>query len=233
MKTLILPAAAATLLLFGAACKGETPSGGSHAAHVTPATRTTIPTEATRGDAHAHHHQGEHAALPAAQALAGNSIFHLTGTWQTQGGSPFSLSDLRGKPAIVVMLYTSCTTACPLLINDARRLEQALPEDLRGDMQIVLASIDPQVDTPERLAEFAGKMRLDTDRWTLLHGQSGDVRELAAVLGVQYRRNADGSYTHSNLITVLDAEGRIVHRVEGLSKPMEAEAAAIAGLVGN
>jgi hypothetical protein len=46
---------------------------------------------------------------------------------------------------------------------------------------------------PERLAEFAAGSRLDPDRWTLLTAEEGDVLELAALLGVQYRQTCPGS----------------------------------------
>ena len=42
------------------------------------------------------------------------------------------------------------------------------------------------------------------------------TRELAAALSVQYRPVGEADFAHSNQVAVLDAEGRVVHRQEGL-----------------
>jgi protein SCO1/2 len=36
------------------------------------------------------------------------------------------------------------------------------------------------------------------------------TRKIAALLGIQYRKLADGEFNHSTLLTLLDREGRIV-----------------------
>jgi protein SCO1/2 len=81
----------------------------------------------------------------------------------------------------------------------------------------VLVSIDPQRDTPGRLLEFAHGSRLG-ERWTLLNGDDDALIELAAVLGVRYRRVSETEFVHSNLITVLDAAGNIAYRQETLGE---------------
>ncbi|MCC5021904.1 MAG: hypothetical protein J6386_03460 [Candidatus Synoicihabitans palmerolidicus] len=45
------------------------------------------------------------------------------------------------------------------------------------------------------------------EEWTLMRGDPGDVRTLAMLLGVQFRREPSGDFSHTNLITVLDAGG--------------------------
>jgi protein SCO1/2 len=83
----------------------------------------------------------------------------------------------------------------------------------------VLVTIDGARDTPERLRALAGERQLPLDRWTFLRGSDADVRELAMVLGVQYRRLANGNYAHSAMLTLLDPEGRISVQIEGLRRP--------------
>jgi protein SCO1 len=56
----------------------------------------------------------------------------------------------------------------------------------------------------------------------LLHGESDDVLELAALLGVKYKEEATGQFAHSNLITVLNADGEIVHQLVGLGQDINA-----------
>jgi protein SCO1/2 len=47
------------------------------------------------------------------------------------------------------------------------------------------------------------------------------------LLGVKYRREASGDYSHSNLITVLNREGEIAHQREGLRGEIAPTAQAI------
>jgi protein SCO1 len=161
---------------------------------------------------HGHAHD-PHEALPA-DGPADFSIYHAMSTWIDQRGERRPLDSLAGRVQVVGMVYTHCAYACPRMILDMKRIEGALePEQ---DVGFVIVSIDPERDTPERLAEYARGARLDPDRWTLLHGEEGDILELAALLGVQYRRMANGEFVHSNLLTVLDPAGQVAHRQMGL-----------------
>ena len=83
-------------------------------------------------------------------------------------------------------------------------------------MGFVLVSLDPARDTPAQLAKFAASFRLDPAAWTLLTGDDEQVRELAALLGIRYRAEEDAQISHSNTYLVLDADGRMVHRQDGV-----------------
>ncbi|MFO7893343.1 MAG: SCO family protein [Longimicrobiales bacterium] len=144
------------------------------------------------------------------------SIYHTRSTWTDQHGTERTLRSLEGRVQVVAMVYTSCTYACPRIMLDMKRIEAGLGPQLTGNVGFLVVSIDPERDTPERLAEFAEGSRLDPARWTLLSGADGDIRELAVLLGVQYRQTSPGEWVHSNLITVLDREGVVVHRQLGL-----------------
>jgi len=52
--------------------------------------------------------------------------------------------------------------------------------------------------------------------WVLLHGDEEGIRDLAMVLNVKYKKQPDGSFTHSNMITMLDRNGVIRAQSEGL-----------------
>jgi protein SCO1 len=172
--------------------------------------------EAT-GDPHhhaAHHHDATGDQDMPVGAPADFSIYHAESVWTDQHSDRRPIGSLAGRVQVVGMVYTSCAYACPRMVLDMKRIEEEFPG--RDDVGFVLVSIDPDRDTPERLAEFARGARLDPSRWTLLHGEEGDVLELAALLGVQYRRMANDEFIHSNLLTVLDRGGQVVHRQLGL-----------------
>ena len=171
----------------------------------------------------AHRHDGVADAVPAGDTgtPADMSVYNLESEWTDAEGVSRTLGDaLGGRVQVVALVYTSCAFACPAVIADMKRIEAAVP-----DAGFVLVSIDPARDTPERLRSFARGSRLSAERWTLLTAADDDLLELAAVLGVRYRRISDTDFMHSNMLTVLDAEGRIVHRQLGLGRVAETIAA--------
>ncbi len=114
------------------------------------------------------------------------------------------------------MVFTRCPTLCPTLVHDLKAMDASMRGGTRAGTRYVLVTIDPEHDTPEVLREFRTRMGLDPRRWTLLRGDDSATRELAAVLGFAYGRGNGQNYTHSNLVTVLDRGGVIVHQQTGV-----------------
>ncbi len=139
------------------------------------------------------------------------SVYQVDAPWATDAGTPFSLTSLRGGPVALAMVYADCGTACPMIVHDMQTLGDAAGVPMR----YVLVTLDPVRDTPEHLRDFRAMHRLG-DEWTLLRGSADDVQMLAAVLGVRYRPDPDGTIAHSNLITLLDANGSVAAQQEGL-----------------
>jgi protein SCO1/2 len=98
------------------------------------------------------------------------------------------------------------------------RIETALPPAQRGKVGFTLVTFDTRRDTPAALAKFRAVRNLSTQNWTLLNGGDDDVLELAALLGVKYKQEANGQFAHSNIITVLNTDGEIVHQLTGLGQ---------------
>lgn len=174
------------------------------------------------GDAHDH---AGHTAPPAAPAVSERSLHLLPATWTDQNGDELALADLGGRVQVVAMVYTHCTFACPRILAQMKQIEGRVDADPR--VGFVIVSIDPERDTPARLAEFAESARLDPERWTLLNGADVDVQTLSVLLGVKYQATTDGEFAHSNVLTVLNPGGEIVHRVEGLGADLDPAVATV------
>jgi len=162
----------------------------------------------------------------AAAALPAKSLYQLDTSWTTDAGASTTLSALRGRPVVLAMFFASCEYACPVLVSDMQRLRQSLPADVRDRAQFVLVSFDTARDTPAALKAYRERSALDAG-WTLLHGDSGDVQELAMLLGVKYKQDTRGQFSHSNLITVLNADGEIVFQRAGLMGDVSETAKAV------
>jgi protein SCO1/2 len=160
---------------------------------------------------------GGSAAAPAvAGDLPAGSLWRTEGEWVDATGAARSLSSLRGHPVLAAMIFTRCAAACPRIVEDMRAIEAALPPGRRARVRFLLASMDPDRDTPERLGAFARERGLELSRWTLVRAGPEDVRTLAAALGVRYERLESGDFAHSNRITLLDAGGVVAARLNGL-----------------
>lgn len=57
---------------------------------------------------------------------------------------------------------------------------------------------------------------MEDGHWMFLRGTPEDTREFAAVLAVSYKNISPIDFTHSNIISVFDEEGILVHQQEGL-----------------
>ena len=167
----------------------------------------------SRAEPTAHH--CAHRKPPAAAApLPGRSLYHSTVSLTDQHGTQLTVGAFRGQAVIVSMFYSSCTTVCPMLIGQLKRIDAALPPEARARTRVLLVSLDPQRDTPERLAQLAKLYGVD-DRWYFARASSAGVQEIAALLGVTYRRTTSGDIDHSAVIALLDRDGVVAKQVEG------------------
>ena len=144
------------------------------------------------------------------------SVYNLPATWTTQDNEEIELKDLRGNVLVMVMIYTSCKAACPRLVADMRNIEKQVPKEDLDNVKFVLVSIDPETDTPQRLKKFSEENKMTDDQWLFLRGTEEDTREFAAVLAVSYKQISPIDFSHSNIISVFDEDGVLVHQQEGL-----------------
>jgi len=147
--------------------------------------------------------------------ISSESIYQGTDTFQTQNDKKVALSSFEGKPTVVGMIFTHCTYACPRLTADIKSIEEKLKSE-NGKVNYLLVSFDSQRDLPEQLQKFANANQLDKN-FTLLHGDENAVRTLSVLLNVQFEKDAEGNFSHSNIISVLDKKGVLVFQKEGLN----------------
>jgi protein SCO1/2 len=154
-------------------------------------------------------------------ALGGESLYQLQFALTDQDGKTVTLDSLRGQLVIVSMFYAHCPNACPMLFHKTKTLEQKLSDAERKQVRVFLVSLAPDVDTDSVLKGLAKKLEVDETRWRFARTDEKNVRELAAVLGINYRKLDDGNYNHSSVLTLLDRSGVAVAKMEGLAEPVE------------
>ncbi len=136
-------------------------------------------------------------------------------------GSTLALSEFKGKPLVVSLIYTSCSTVCPTgtetLKVSVAKARKALGAEA---FQVLTIGFDARNDTPQRMRAFAIDHSIDRD--PLWHVASASPAVLDALLdevGFSYA-GAAGGFEHVAQTTILDAEGRVYRQVYGDDFPL-------------
>lgn len=147
--------------------------------------------------------------------LPSDSIFHLSSEWHNQNNESLQLKALKGKTLVVVMIYTSCKTACPILVSKMKTIEQKIDRKAIDNVNLVLVSIDPDTDSPARLKAFAKDNKMDAPQWTFLTSNTDNTQEFANVLSMKYKKISPIDFSHSNIISVFNPLGELVSQEQG------------------
>jgi protein SCO1/2 len=91
-------------------------------------------------------------------------------------GKTITEDALRGHVSIVDFIFTRCDSICPVSSLKMHRL-QVETED-QPDIKLLSFSVDPDYDTPPRLAEYAKRFEADGGRWHFVTGPIASVKKV-------------------------------------------------------
>jgi protein SCO1/2 len=163
----------------------------------------------------AHHH-----APPAdAKVQAARVTLYDTQLVDSDGQALRFKSDaVDDRIVIVDFIYTNCTTICPVtsaIFGDVQeRLIERLGEQFGRDVKLVTLTVDPAIDTPERLKDYAGNFGSPTG-WLWLTGDKPKVDAVLAGFGAY----AADFTRHAGAILVGDARSGDWTRFYGVPNP--------------
>jgi protein SCO1/2 len=157
------------------------------------------------------------------EAIEANAASDCTGRAFSEIGGPFSLIDQSGKavtektylgrPAFIYFGFTYCPDICPLSLQTMKlALDQAGPK--ASKIQPILISVDPERDTPEKLATYVTSNGFPKGLVGLT-GSAEQVASAAKAFKVGFRK-ADGSANskdymidHTSILYLLDSKGKL------------------------
>ena len=123
-------------------------------------------------------------------------------------------SDLiKGRNVAINFIFTTCTNVCPVLTATFRRVQVEL-EKSQSDIKLISVSVDPTIDTPERLRDFAGKFKIGPG-WTFVTGEKSNIDTLLRQLGAGVGNKND----HTSMILIGNDTANVWTRTYGLSSP--------------
>lgn len=139
-----------------------------------------------------------------------------------QRGETVSLDSLKGKPWLGMYIFTNCNSVCPPMTFNMTQVQEKLKKKGIEDYNIVAFSVDPEVDTPEVLADYLARYTVpDESKWNLLTGYSQSYIEQYAVkstkLLVKDDPNSD-QVIHGIQFFLVDKEGILVKQYDGYAK---------------
>ena len=125
-------------------------------------------------------------------------------------GQPHALTDFQGKVTVVFFGYSHCPDVCPMTLSTMARARAMLGSQT-DRVQLVFVSVDPERDSPERLASYLAKY---DPTFVGLTGDEDRIRKLATVFGIHYAKVESTSalgylVEHTSSSFVLDTQGKL------------------------
>jgi len=129
-------------------------------------------------------------------------------TLNAANGKTVSLSDYRGKLVLLYFGYTFCPDICPATLGNAAQALRLLGNEA-NEVQLIMISVDPERDTPEKLAGYVAHFH---PSFIGVTGKPEDLMQIASLYGVFYEKQEGTEATsylvdHTATLMVIDREG--------------------------
>lgn len=142
------------------------------------------------------------------QAAIGRQV----GNYRLYGanGAQYQISDFRGKPLVINMIYSSCVESCPPLVTSlGNGVDIARGGMGNESFNVITVGFDTTFDTPEHMAEYGSMLELADKNWLFLGGDIDQIQALSDDLGFMFYPTKNG-FNHLDQVTVIDGKG-VVH----------------------
>ena len=155
-------------------------------------------------------------ALATSQAAIGQTL--TDHQLLTSDGRTVRLSDYRGKPLLLSMIFTSCYHICPATTQHIKQSVEAAREVLDEDsFRVVTIGFDTARDTPDAMRAFAREQGArKIAGWEFLSASQDTIEQLAAELGFIYFPSPRG-FDHLTQLTLLDRDSMVYSQVYGMN----------------
>lgn len=126
----------------------------------------------------------------------------------------FTLESMLGSIWVTDFIFTRCGGQCPLMTQNMRKVQTFVEKEKLGDIKLLSFTVDPDTDTPDRLAEYSRTFKADPARWTFLTGHRPDIYNLITggfKLGIEENKDKpmEEQFIHSDRFVLVDHKGQI------------------------
>ena len=139
---------------------------------------------------------------------------------KNQAGANVSLQDLSDEIWIFDMIFTNCETVCLLMTANIAKLQKMAQKE-KVKVHFISFSVDPLIDTPEKLKDYALQYDADISNWDLLTGYSEeDIKRIAkSVKTLAEKPSGTNQVTHSTKFFLVNKDGVAVKGYDGVKPP--------------
>src|SRR5688572_27549043 len=135
----------------------------------------------------------DHSHMTKTSSAAANYFTDVELTNQDGKKVRFYSDVLKGKTVVVNAFFTSCTSVCPPMNRNMEKIQEAFGDRVGRDVFLVSITVDPEVDTPTRLKEYAQRYHAGSG-WVFLTGKKENLDWALYKLG-QYVEKKDDHKT--------------------------------------
>jgi protein SCO1 len=131
-----------------------------------------------------------------------------------QKGAHFRFSDLQGRVILVTGVYATCTTSCPAIFTEAKKILDELSPADQADLTVVALSLNPEYETAELMNAVAEGRGLTYPGFRYVNGETAAaMHDTLTRLQFSATRNPQtGVIDHANLFLLVDRSGHIAYR---------------------
>jgi protein SCO1/2 len=127
---------------------------------------------------------------------------------------PYGTKQLLGKVWVADFMFTSCPTACPKLSKRMFELQRRC-RHLGDSFHLVSFTVDPETDTPERLAAYGKEYKANPLHWTFLTG-STEAIQTTVVKGFNIAMGREPAAPGSNVMSIFHGEKLVLVDTNGM-----------------
>ncbi len=90
---------------------------------------------------------------------------------------------LQGKIVIINSFFGTCKDSCPIMARNLAKIQESLGDRIGKDIYLLSFTVDPETDTPERLRDYADRMKA-RGGWFFLTGPKENINYALKKLGL-------------------------------------------------
>jgi protein SCO1/2 len=123
-------------------------------------------------------------------------------------------SDLiKGRVVVINVFFSSCHGSCPVMMKTFQKLQDWLGDRLGKDVYLISMSVDPEMDTPEKLKEYAAQLGAKRG-WYFVTGEKQNMELALRKIGQYVAVRED----HSNIFILGNETTGLWKKAFGLAK---------------
>jgi protein SCO1/2 len=141
--------------------------------------------------------------------------------YKNQDGESVTLKDLKGDIWIANFIFTSCETVCPPMTVHMSELQQRI--EAEGlDAKLISFSVDPEIDTPDKIKEFTKSYTISFENWSFLTGYTQkEIEDFAmdSFKTIVKKPSNNDQVLHGTSFYLIDQNGVVMKDYSGVESP--------------